>query len=93
MSTTFYWATNVACMLSFNHLAISAASNIHSPTFSQGAFLTLRKVQQRATPTALTINVSLSQSPPATSPITDSSAPQISVGDVVVWWRALAVWE
>ena len=57
-STTFYWAINVACMLSFDHFAISAASKIHDSTFSTDTFLTLRRVQERATPTALTVNVS-----------------------------------
>ena len=56
-SAAFHWAVNVAYMLSFNHLAASAASNIHAPVFSTSAIMTLRTVQQHATPTALTINV------------------------------------
>ena len=56
-STAFYWVVNVAYMLSFNRHTLSAASDIYGTAFSTKSILMLRKVQQRATPTALTINV------------------------------------
>ena len=75
-STAFYWAINIACMLFFDHLTISAASKIYGSTFSTNTFLTLRRVQERATPTALTINVStplpvFSPDPHSFAPATD----------------------
>ncbi|KAH9938868.1 uncharacterized protein BXZ73DRAFT_99930 [Epithele typhae] len=57
ISTSFHWATNVAYMLSFNHLVASAAADVGVPTFSIRSMMLLQNIQRHATPTALTVNM------------------------------------